>query len=136
MHFASENVLAGHYKLDEASFDVRQWQEDLLAGSIMTPQGRLIFPPEKDSGYSASHTPLHSEGLKAQNRISTLVILGATQGQHDYDIRLDWEVMAAPLPYANVKELMLECRLGTSLLNRQNIEFVAFNVAGFDASSW
>ena len=129
-----ENLRAGHYRLKE---DLKVAPvgliEQALAGRIETPHGDLLFPPDPDKGYGATYDPFHSIGNQSGERRDVLVISGAKLPSVE-QTALEWELRAAPTPYAGLHEILAVYDLG-ALGEHSTLEVIPFGVAFVDSAS-
>jgi hypothetical protein len=139
-HFESASLKAGFLRLDELKLSPKQLIENLLSGMLRTPQGELLFPPEKDRSHSLHFNPFHAEGVPYQNRHTfqyrqmQLHIRGNRRERID-SLALDWELKAMPIPFESVQELCAEFGIGSMDGDSSTVEIVAFSVAAISGES-
>jgi hypothetical protein len=134
--FKSENIIVGHYSLNELGLNAHQLLEQLLSGVFVTPKDEIQVPPEADGFYSTSYIPFHNEGLQLGNRVDILRVTGKRQLQLLRQPFCDWEVKAASTPYDSLNELLTEYRLISQMFDDcVSFELVAFNVAVVNSTS-
>ena len=126
--FQSENIKAGIFRLLEVNMTPRGFVEDLLTGTLRTPQGDLRFHPEQGRSHSVYFSSHHPDGISAQRRQIHLTISGG-QRQRIESTVLDWELKAAPTPFFNVQDLCDEFWVGQIRGDSVSVEIIAFNVA-------
>lgn len=134
-HFQSSNIRVGHYLLSDLDRTAHAIVEDLLSGKLATPHGILRFSPGHADQYSVGYLPFHYEGHQSGMRVSVLTLTGAQCGHLVDQWRLDWELKAAPTPYDNLNELLVEYGLGGySTANLANVELIASPACEVDVS--
>jgi len=131
LKFQSPNVRAGRFLLSWP--DPRLFIEELLSGSLTTPNGAVHFTPQAGSQHGASFVPFHPDGLRTQVRYNVLSLFaGPVMLIHQPDI--DWEIKAASVPYDGLQELANELGLGGGGGPTATVEVMAFNVGVMDAN--
>ncbi len=98
-------------------------------GRITTPVGELVLPVEADSRVTSTFVPFHQEAIRTGNRLPILTLSGARGDHYVQQPDIDWELKAAPEPFDNLDELLLEYSLGGPHNEFVNIEIIATNVA-------
>jgi hypothetical protein len=132
--FASPNVRAGHYRLAELNLDVRGLIDQLMTGQMATPDGPLHFPTAPGGGYAASFIPFHPDGLRTQQRLNLLMLMGG-QIEPIPQPNLDWEIKAGSPPYDGLSELGQVFGLGVLTGPTITVEFIAYGVAVIDGDN-
>jgi hypothetical protein len=132
--FTSDNLRAGHYNLSDLKVSIEDMLSCFLAGSIDTPQGKLLFP-SLNGECQTSFDPFHQAGIANQSRLNVLRISGRAQLLDSQSQELNWELRASSYPYDNVQELMNEYKLGILRTDNISVEFIAFNVAVVEFAS-
>ena len=112
IHFQSDNIRVGHYKLKELGATPREIVESILNGVLSTPHGELRFPSGHAGYYSVGYMPFHYDGQQSGNRISVLTLAGEQSASYVIQPQCDWELKASPQPYDNLNELLFEYLLG------------------------
>jgi hypothetical protein len=134
-YFQSSNIRVGHYLMSDLGQTAHAVVDELLSGKLSTPHGILRFSPGHADHYSVGHVPFHYEGHQSGMRVSVLTLTGAQCGHLVDQWRLDWELKAAPTPYDNLNELLVEYGLGGySTANLANIELIASPACEVDVS--
>lgn len=134
MHFASENVRAGQYRISELGMDARELVEAVVKGSIPTPHGVLTFPLPDNGTIASVYQPFHNETFQSQARLDLLTLQGANRKDYLRQPHLDWELRSAETPYNGLADLVAAYNLGAFATESLAVEFAAFNVAAVDAS--
>jgi len=134
VQFTTDNVRAGHYRLDSLGKSFRELIDDISAGVIHTPDGDLYFPSE-GSHHSASFTPLHPAALQSQSRVNVLRLGGCQQFFTVQSSVLDWELRAARTPYDNFQDLMSEYQLGGMFTDVITVEVIGTAVMAIDGAN-
>jgi hypothetical protein len=132
--FESDHVRAGHFKLSDVGKIFRDMIKDLGNGSIITPQGQLLFPLVPPS-HRASFTPLHPSALQSQSRVNVLKITGDKQPLASGPSVLDWELRSSTVPFDTIQELLQEYGLGGLFTDSITVEVIATAVMGFDGDA-
>ena len=136
--FESPNVRAGICKLDDLNPTPRGFAEALLSGVLRTPQGELLFPPEKDGSYFM-YLDLFKSGLAGVQPIGKRQLQLIVRGERHYQTvetrELDWELRAARPPFNGLKELCSECLVGPIDASNLQVEMLAANVASLAPDS-
>ncbi|MBI1177464.1 hypothetical protein GC207_08500 [bacterium] len=139
-YFESRILKVGILRLSELHRSIKQLIEDLLAGTLQTPHGELLFLPEENRHYSLFFNPFHAEGVPYQNRHTfqyrqmQLHIRGARREQID-PLSLAWELKATQTPFESVQELCSEFGVGQMDGDSSTVEITAFSVAAIGADS-
>ena len=132
--FQSENVRAGICPLSDLKLSPEEVIESLLAGSLRTPMGELIFPPKQGQPHSIHFSPLHQDGILRQCRQMQLNITG-NERQHVDPTIIDWELKASPTPFDGIQDLCNEYSIGPISGDFLNVKVIAFRVAEVMADS-
>jgi len=134
-HFTSQNIRAGHFKLNEVTMTPETALAQLLEGKLQIPGAALLFPKQEGSNYGIYYQPFHGDGLQNQNRLSVLGVKGAQIYNILRQPHLDWELKAAPTPFDSLAELTAEYQCGSPRNDNIGVEFIAFNIAAVDGSA-
>ncbi|HXI05248.1 MAG TPA: hypothetical protein VNJ49_02785 [Bradyrhizobium sp.] len=134
IHFKSENVRAGHFKLSDVGKSFQEVIRELGDGYLTTPYEKLYFPAKSPS-HGASFTPLHPAALQSQSRLNVLKITGAAQLLSANPSVLDWELRSSSVPFDSIHELLSEYGLGGLFTDFVTVEVIATAVMGFDGDA-
>ncbi|WP_373502686.1 hypothetical protein [Aestuariivirga sp.] len=132
-HIATERIRAGQYRLSDLKSTPRELVQQILSGTVKTPNGDLHFPID---GFGNTHTtfqPFHAAGLASQSRMNVLRI--DSGGPSVDTVPLDWELKATPTPFDGLHELLSYYSIGEIAGNQCVFEAVAHNVAVVDSES-
>ena len=130
-HFASPNVRAGQYRLEELGGDPRKIAEALYAGALDTPHGPLLVAPSETGGIDQDYQPFHPEGLSTNNHLPVLSLLGVAPSSVISQPSIDWELKAQPTLFFNLPELALQYGLGPIPQHRSTVEIIPETIAFF-----
>ena len=128
------NIMAGMHILPDSKTSPRECVRNILNGEIIFEGKSLLFP-SKDGSYASNFTPLHTDGIEHQNRVTFLQIIGNDQtGYHSY-APFDWELKAALEPYQHMVELLAALGLPSPSQPSSTFEALAYNIVAIDGSS-
>ena len=134
--FRSKRIVAGHIPMASSPEGHAELIRLLsLNGEIKSPVGTLVLRKAPADQFYALNTPIHQAGLSAQNRLSVLVIGGATRFGLVDQPATDWELRAAAEPYENLGELENAYLLGGYSGDTTAIEVVANPVVSIATDS-
>lgn len=131
--FESENIRASHRPLSELRISRAELIEQISAGELITPEGRVLFPGN-DGNHGAMYQPFHTAGLQTQSRLSVLSLFGVNRENVD-QVALDWELRGGSHPFDGLQDLMNEYQIGVLAGGTNTVELIAQSVAAIDAKS-
>jgi hypothetical protein len=133
-YFASENIRAGFFRIEDLKSDPKSMINNALAGVISTPHGDLRFPPAQHRSHSIYFSPFHSDGVPTQLRQMNLFIRGDRRPQLQTP-KLDWEVRSAKTPYDGLQDLLRDIMVGALTGDTSEIRVIAHNIVAISDES-
>ena len=132
--FRSKRVLAGHFRLADIKLSRNDLISQLFKGSIQTPDGDLLFPPN-GGFYGTKYEPYHQLGLQSQSRVNLLTVFGTELLSRIDQTPINWELRAAATPFDSLQDLLSHFGMDTLRQGVNTVEIVAFPVAVIDPLS-
>lgn len=132
--FESKGIRAEHFRLTDIGLTREQFIAQLCDGRFKTPKGDVRFLASGSNQYGVQFQPYHEVGLRNQNRLTHLTLVGAELHTLIDRDKLDWELRACDPPFDGVQDLLIEFQPGI-LRHSSTVEIAALAVALIDFES-
>ncbi|WP_157961943.1 hypothetical protein [Acuticoccus kandeliae] len=133
--FDSHRFVGGAFKLEKVGLDLKGFVQQIMEGSLPTPEGQILMPANEQGLRPTTLTPFHAAGLHNQSRLALLSIQGGTLREFVRYPEADWDVMASETPFSSFQELLSFYELGYFMDDRCVFEVAALQAVAVDKLS-
>lgn len=131
----TKNFVAAQYPISALKKNIGEIVDQIIRGSLDTPDGKLHFLADAKGRRPAVFYPLHPAGQSSQSKLTMLSFVGGAPINPANQTDFDWELRGAETPYDSLQELLFSYRLDATRKEASIVELVVFNVVAMDAIS-